>query len=196
MTGWTPAPSSRDSSFSSRAQTAPSTRLLAIYLRHHAAASAGGLRLFQRSASGQSSAQVRDELAQLAVQVAEDRRDLLGLLSQLSVSRPRLAELLAVAAEMAGRVKLNGTVMSRSPLSDLVELEALCVAVEAKRLGWVTLRILSDADPRLEPDSLDALIERAGDQRERLEQLRRRTVAAVLVDEDHSSVPGRKEETR
>ena len=50
-------------------------------------------------------------------------------------SRPKVAEVLVGVAETVGRLKPNGTLVRRSPLSDLMELEALSAAVEAKRLG-------------------------------------------------------------
>jgi len=56
-----------------RPEPAPE-RLLAIYLRHHAAASHGGLDLFRRAARTQSDQPVRDELSRLAAEVAQDQR--------------------------------------------------------------------------------------------------------------------------
>jgi len=52
----------------------------------------------------------------------------------------------------------------RSPLSDVVELEALSVAVEAKRLRWVTLRVVGERDGRFDTGDIDELIGRAADQ--------------------------------
>ena len=158
-----------------------SSRMLAIYLRHHAAASRGGLDLFERSARSQLDAEVRRELRVLTSEVAQDRDRLLDVLRRLGVSRPKVAEVLVGVAETVGRLKPNGTLVRRSPLSDLMELEALSAAVEAKRLGWVTLRIASDHDHRLDGAELDRLIDRARDQRDRLEGHRRGAIARVLA---------------
>jgi hypothetical protein len=155
--------------------------MLAIYLRHHAAASRGGLDLFERSARNQLDAEVRRELRHLTNEVAQDRERLLDMLRRLDVPRPKVAEVLVGVAETVGRLKPNGTLVRRSPLSDVMELEALSTAVEAKRQGWVTLRVAGDRGGRLEAAELDALIDRATDQRDRLEGLRRRTVATVLA---------------
>jgi hypothetical protein len=81
-------------------------------------------------------------------------------------------------AEKAGRLKLNGSLLSRSPLSDLVELEGLALGVQGKLAGWRLLKALDD--PRLDGTELDRLIARAEDQAERLETLRLATGQRVL----------------
>ncbi|MEP6648731.1 MAG: hypothetical protein ABJA74_02305 [Lapillicoccus sp.] len=161
--------------------TLSSARLLAIYLRHHAAASRGGLNLVERSAGRQLSPQARRELGDLANDVAQDREHLLDILRRLGVQRPRVAEVLVALAETVARLKPNGTLVRRSPLSDVIELEALSTAVEAKRLGWVTLRVVGERDDRFDTAELDALIRRAADQRDRLEELRRQAVVGALA---------------
>ena len=45
--------------------------------------------------------------------------------------------------EKAGRLKFNGRLLARSPLSDLEELEMLRLGVEGKAAGWRTLRTLA-----------------------------------------------------
>lgn len=158
-----------------------SARMLAIYLRHHVAASRGGVDLFRRAARDQLDEEARRELRLLAAEVAEDRDQLLAVLRGLDVPRPAVSEWLVGIAETVGRLKPNGTLLRRSPLSDVMELDAMCTAVEAKRLGWVTLRLVAEGDLRLNPSDLDVLVGRAADQRGRLEQLRRRAVVNALA---------------
>jgi hypothetical protein len=129
----------------------------------------------------------RRSLAMLTEEVREDRAVLLGILRRLGIPRPRMSEVLVGWAEGFARLKPNGTLVRRSPLSDVVELEALSAAVEAKRLGWVTLRELAalprhphDVGGLLDPNELDRLVDRAEDQREHIETLRRDAVVEVL----------------
>lgn len=157
-----------------------SRRMMAIYLRHHVAASRGGLDLFQRSARSQLRAETRGELRDLAGDVSQDRAQLLAILQRLGIPRPRMAEAVVGVAETLGRLKPNGTLVRRSPLSDVVELEALSTAVTAKRLGWVTLRVLAEHDHRFDATQLNDLIRRAEEQEDRLEALRRQAVADAL----------------
>lgn len=81
-------------------------------------------------------------------------------------------------AEKAGRLKLNGHVVTRSPLSRVEELEIMRLGVEGKAAGWRTLR--ESSDPRLDPVVLDGLIDRARRQADELERLRVRAAAEVF----------------
>jgi hypothetical protein len=89
----------------------------------------------------------------------------------------------AWAAEKAGRLKLNGSLLSRSPLSNLEELEMLRLGVEGKAAGWRTLRELADADSRLNRDLLGDLMARAREQASLLEELRVRAAAGLVKAE-------------
>lgn len=71
-----------------------------------------------------------------------------------------------------GRLKLNGYLLTRSPLSSLEELELLRLGVEGKAAGWRTLRTLADRDTRLDSARLDELISAARRQADLLEDLR------------------------
>ena len=78
------------------------------------------------------------------------------------------------------RVKFNGRLLARSPLSDLEELELLRLGVEGKAAGWRTLRALADADMRLDPEQLDELMSRARRQADLLEELRVQAAQQVI----------------
>ena len=71
-----------------------------------------------------------------------------------------------------GRLKPNGYLLTRSPLSSLEELELLRLGVEGKAAGWRTLRTLADRDNRLDSVRLDELIFAARRQADLLEGLR------------------------
>ena len=81
--------------------------------------------------------------------------------------------------EKAARLKPNGRLLRRSPLSDLIELEGLLLGVQGKAAGFRTLRRL--ADTRLQAGTLDELIARAEQQVNTLEQLRIHTATHVLT---------------
>jgi len=76
------------------------------------------------------------------------------------------------AAEKAGRLKLNGRLLSRSPLSSLVELEGLAVGIQGKIAGWRTLRVVAEHDNRLDTARLDSLLSSAEAQSDAVEALR------------------------
>ena len=68
--------------------------------------------------------------------------------------------------EKLSRGKLNGHLLSRSPLSDLIEFEFIATAVLGKRAGFETLRALAEVDRRLDAELLDRLIAQADKQHE------------------------------
>jgi hypothetical protein len=86
----------------------------------------------------------------------------------------------AWAGEKAGRVKFNGRLLARSPLSDIEELELLRLGVEGKAAGWRTLRVLANTDQRLDRGQLDELMSRARRQADLLEEHRVRVQRSAI----------------
>ena len=154
--------------------------LLAIYLNDHLAGATGGLELARRAAVWYPVPGQKAALEGLAADIAQDRQTLLDLMNTLGVPVRRYKVGVAWAAEKAGRLKLNGSLLGRSPLSNLEELEMLRLGVEGKAAGWRTLRELAEADDRLRPGSLDELIARAREQASLLEELRVQAAAQLI----------------
>jgi hypothetical protein len=153
--------------------------LLGIYLNDHLAGATAGVELARRMASSQQSSAVGDALGQLASDVAQDRSALISIIAALGVPRRSYKAWLAWGGEKISRLKPNGHVVTRSPLSSLEELEILRLAVEGKAAGWRTLRTLADHDHRLDTQQLDELLRRARSQIEILEELRIHAADAV-----------------
>ena len=84
---------------------------------------------------------------------------------------------LARIAGQLGRLKLNGRLVSRSPLSDVIELEMLVVGITGKQALWESLRLV----PSLPQQQLETLIERAEKQRAVVEEARREAVRRAFV---------------
>ena len=143
-------------------------KFVTSYVAHHWAASKGGLDLIERASRSQSSARTRKVLATLTREIAEDRARLRVIADALGAGEARLAQLALSVGETVSRVKLNGRFVRRSPLSDVLELEALLAAVRGKRAGWEGMRVLAINDARIDVAELDDLIVRADSQIERL----------------------------
>ena len=107
-------------------------------------------------------------------------RTLLAIMAALDVLVRRYKTSAAWIGEKAGRLKLNGALLTRSPLSSLEELELLRLAVEGKAAGWRTLREIAESDQHLNAAQLDELIARAGHQGHLLEELRVRAARRVM----------------
>jgi len=114
----------------------------------------------------------------VADEVAEDLRTLERLMQRLSVQPNRAKDAIALAAERLSRLKLNGRILSRSPLSDVVELETLVVGITGKEALWESLRQV----PSVTGDELDRLLERAAEQKRRVEDARKNAAAKTFAD--------------
>ncbi|MFG2768078.1 transaldolase [Streptomyces rubiginosohelvolus] len=157
-----------------------SADLLAVYLNHHYTGATGGLELFRRAAQARVDDADGAVLADLARQIEEDREALAGLMTDQGVQVSRSKAAMGWLAEKAGRLKPNGHLFSRSPLSDLLEAESMLLGVLGKTACWRTLRILADSDARLPADRLDVLLERAEQQSAVLEDLRAAAAVRAL----------------
>ncbi|MGQ4481408.1 transaldolase [Streptomyces sp. SAS_276] len=153
------------------AESSNSPALLAIYLNDHLAGATGGLELCRRAAQGQRDPERAAAFSDLAKQVEEDRDSLVQIMFDLNVSTDHPKVALGWLAEKAGRLKPNGHLFSRSPLSEVLELESMLLGVQGKASCWRTLRVLAENDDRLYADHLDALLERAEHQTTTLEEL-------------------------
>lgn len=135
--------------------------LLAIYLKDHLAGSTLGVELVRRAAGEHVGTALGSTLERLAGEIESDRAALISIMDALEVPPDRLKVAVAWAGEKAGRLKLNGRIFSRSPLSAVVELEGLIAGVNGKRALWRALRAIADREPRLQGSQLDELLARA-----------------------------------
>jgi hypothetical protein len=145
---------------------------LSIYLNDHLAGATVGVQLARRTARANKKHPSGPVLAQLAEDIDQDRETLLDLMGRLDTKPDRIKVWLGWTAEKAGRLKLNGELLRYSPLSRLVELEGLALGVSGKLHMWRAFKQVLATDARLAAIDLDALIERAESQRDRLERLR------------------------
>lgn len=156
-----------------------SDTLLGIYLNDHLAGATAGGEMFRR-ATRSARPPAREELERLTAEVKEDRQSLLALMRALTIPVRQYKVLGGWAMEKAGRLKPNGYLITRSPLSDLVELEGLLLGVQGKAAGFRALRSLTDDRSRIDGDELDRLIGRAEQQVEALERLRIQAASRAL----------------
>ncbi|MGH3131451.1 MAG: hypothetical protein ACRDNX_11580, partial [Gaiellaceae bacterium] len=154
---------------------------LRIYLNDHRAGSVIGLELAKRALASNRGNDYGRVLEDLIGEIEADRETLDGLMEMLDIPRNRPKQVVGWVAEKLGRLKLNGQIRGYSPLSRLEELEGLSLGVEGKKAMWLSLQRVAGSDPRLSTFDFDALVERAGAQRESLEELRRRATEQALA---------------
>lgn len=148
---------------------------LGIYLNDHLAGATSGVELARRAAGARREAAAGEALARLADEIAEDRRALMEIMAALGVPVRRYKAYAGWLAEKAGRAKPNGHLLSRAPLSDLLELEIMRLGIEGKAACWRTLRAVADRDDRVNGERLDELFARAARQIDTVAELHAQT---------------------
>jgi hypothetical protein len=152
-------------------------RYLATYLNDHLAGSTLALELLGRMIGEYQGTELAAFLSGLREEIEADRRTLEQIMASLDVSpdRPKLA--VAWLGEKLGRLKPNGQLRGRSPLTPLVELESLVLGINGKLLMWLAFREVGIA-----ADRVDELIARAERQRDEVERHRIAAARPGLVD--------------
>jgi hypothetical protein len=154
------------------------SRLLDVYLQDHHAGATAGLELARRASRANRESAYAAELETIASEIEEDVLSLEQVMSELGVNRDRRKDAAGWVGEKLGRLKRNGTWISYSPLSRLVELEGLVVGVRGKQGLWEALAN-APAAASVAAD-VELLADRARDQLSRLEALRRRAAREAL----------------
>jgi hypothetical protein len=154
--------------------------LLAVYCNDHLAASIGGIELVKRMLGEHRATDYEGPLTQLLGELREENSSLETQIRALGLPVRRYKQAALWLGEKLSRAKLNGRLLHRSPLSDLVEFEFLASAVRGKRSGFETLREVAQIEPRLDKAELDRLISQANRQYEWLTHTRREVAAKVF----------------
>jgi hypothetical protein len=155
-------------------------QFLTIYMNDQLAAGVLWREVARRSQRSNSGTPAGDALQRVATAIAEDVVTFEQIMDRLGLRRSRVKPALAVVAERAGRLKLNGRLTSYSPLSRFAELDFLAIGIEGKKQLWQNLRDGADLATRLPDVDFDGLVERAQRQRDHIEPFRRAAGEAAL----------------
>lgn len=154
----------------------PSSTPRAAYLNDHLAGSAAALDLLGKMRSQNEGTEFGRLLAALEHEVAEDRDALQQVMEKLGVPTDTVKQAGGWVLEKLSRFKFDLT--TSEELGRLMETEALSLGIAGKLAGWRALKEASDADLGVD---LDRLIERAQDQRRRLEPFRIEAARQILA---------------
>ena len=157
------------------------SRLLEIYLADHLAAATAGVALARRATASNAGTELGEALRRLAVEIDQDRRTLARIVGELGLRESKTKEAAAWVAEKLGRLKLNGQLRGYSPLSRVLELEALAVGVAGKLALWEALLALPGIRERLSAFDLVDLAARARRQRAEIEHHRLRAAREAFA---------------
>lgn len=145
--------------------------VLKDYLQHHWVGSTAGVHAFRRVGRNHEDPDAAAEIRDLAGEVEADRQALREIMRSVGVQPSLVGTTGARLGELLGRLKPNGHLFTRAPLTDVIELETLRLAVTGKKAGFEVLRAAADEDARLDPYTLDRLLERADEHVRVLERL-------------------------
>ena len=154
-----------------------SDKYLHIYLSDHLAGSSVGIEVARRAAKSNADNDIGHHLREALALIEEDRTTLEQVMELVGAPKHQWKLAAAWVGEKVGRLKLNGQITAYSPLSRLVELEALSLGIRGKRALWQSLREIRD--PRLASIDFDHLIARADEQDKGIELQRRK--ASVMA---------------
>jgi hypothetical protein len=154
----------------------PSSTPRAAYLNDHRAGSAAALDLLAKMSSQNEGTEFGRVLAALEQEVAEDRDALQQVMAKLGVPTDTVKQAGGWVLEKLTRLRFDVT--TGEELGRLMEAEALSLGIAGKLAGWRALKEASHADLGVD---LDRLIERAQDQRSRLEPFRIEAARRVLA---------------
>jgi hypothetical protein len=154
--------------------------LLGIYCNDHLMAATGGIELVSRMLGTQRGSQYEPHFERLLGELREEKAALLSIMKALGYPVRQYKQVATWVGEKLSRLKLNGRVLSRSPLSEVIEFEFIATAVLGKRAGFETLREVAEADDRIDKALLERLINQADAQHEWLSEARREVAARVF----------------
>lgn len=149
-----------------------SIKLVGTYLNGHLGGANAGAALARRLRD-QAHSQHAQAWRELAADIEADRRTLHELIDKLGTGQHPIKQAIGQLAErvlrFAGHEKLT-----RSPeLTQVLDCETLALGIEGKHALWVALQEIAPHYPALTEVNLVELAERARDQRDRVDELRR-----------------------
>jgi hypothetical protein len=118
-------------------------KLLGLYLSDHLSGSTVGVSRIQRMAEAYADTPVAADIARVSAELQRERDLLEGLIHDLGVRQRSHRQAAAWLAEHVGRLKLNGRIVRRSPMTMVLEAELMRGAILGKIGGWQTLEELA-----------------------------------------------------
>lgn len=171
--------------------------LLGLYLADHLTGAQAGMQRVERMASSYQDTPIFDDIAVLADEIRSEYQYLAETIDTLGLSRRRWRQFLSGLVERAGRLKLNGRVTRRSPMTLLLETELMRSAVVGKRGVWQTLAEIGP-ELGLDPSLPRKLVGNVSTQLERLERIHDHARATAFREGDspypHEDGPAEQDE--
>lgn len=150
------------------------------YLNDHRAGATAGTALARRIWRSNRRTKWGPTIEEVAESIEQDLVVLDEIRAATGVSGGDLKRAAALLTERASRLKLNGHLLTYSPLSRVLELETLMSAVRGKQSLWVTLRTAAPSHPEWSDFDFAVLEKRGSQQMESLERIHEWAVTEMM----------------
>jgi hypothetical protein len=154
---------------------------IATYLNDHLAGSVVAIELLEHLESTHSESELGAFFKQLRADIAADRDVLDHLMKRLEIGESRIRKASAWLAEKMTELKLRFDDPKDGPLRLFESLEALSLGIEGKRSLWIALKAAAEKSPSLRILDYERLMQRAQEQRNRVETQRIDTAKKALT---------------
>lgn len=145
---------------------------LHVYLNDHLAGATAGTDLVKQAAEQHEGTEIGEFFATLSDEIGADYNTLTVLIDRLGVDTDPTKDKIAALGIKITEPKFSGDTVGSADFGAFITLETLSIGVEGKLCMWKALKVIEGEVPELADTSLDTLIERAGDQRSRIEDKR------------------------
>jgi hypothetical protein len=156
-------------------------QLFHIYLNDHRSGSVGAHLLAVRARDANRGTEFGAFLDEFVDELVDDIDQLDTVFARCSVTKNGPKLIAAAVGVTLGRFKLNGRLTDYSPLTRVLEFEALTIGVRAKRQLWTTIAGLPSGHPASSAIDTSRLIERAETQARHLEESSARASAVAFL---------------
>jgi hypothetical protein len=145
---------------------------IATYLNDHLAGSVVALELLEHLETAHADTALETFFAALRADIKADRQELEALMKQLDIAESSTRKATAWLTEKVTEIKLHVDDPAGGALRLLEACEAVSLGIEGKLALWQALALVAEDEPRLHILDYERLIERAVDQRNRVEEVR------------------------
>jgi hypothetical protein len=150
------------------------------YLNDHRAGATAGTALVRRIWRSNRRTKWGPIIEKVAESIEQDLVVLDEVRAAAGVSGGDLKRVAALLTERAGRLKLNGHLLTYSPLSRVLELETLMSAIRGKQSLWLALHTAAPSHPEWADFDFAALEKRGSEQVETLEPVHEWAVTEMM----------------
>jgi hypothetical protein len=148
--------------------------LLETYIQDHRAAATGGIELVERMYRENRDNDLGNEMRRILTELEEERDTIDRIMETMQIRHSATKQAAQWFGEKFARLKPNNQLTGYSPLSRVLELEALTAGVMARQGLWRALQVAVQYYPELEKFDLERYEKRTHEQLDRLTRLHER----------------------